>query len=343
MTNVWGIHIPEWIGPDALADDYVCIGWHKVGDLSDFPTEEVAFKSAAKSAISAAYPEKKEGAIPGDAGMLWRFRHEFKAGDIVVYPSKHNRQVNIGRLKGRYSFGTESLEDGSVDEYPNMQDVDWLGNFPRDEFSQSALYEIGSIITIFKVKRHAAEFLAKIEPTSILAEQEDQTEALDDDSFSSQITKDAEVTAQDFVIKRLHTMMDGYDFEEFIAHLMECMGYTVRVTPKSNDGGIDVIAHNDQLGFEPPIIKVQCKRTTNQINETQVRELLGTLVEGEFGLFVTLGAFDRKVRLSERNLSKLRLIDGEQLFDLIVKHYADLSPRYRTLIPLRQIYVPDLA
>ena len=34
--------------------------------------------------------------------------------------------------------------------------------------------------------------------------------------------------------------------------------------------------------------------------------------------------------------------DGEQLFDLIVKHYADLSPRYRTLIPLRQIYVPDI-
>lgn len=48
----------------------------------------------------------------------------YKAGDIVVYPSKHNRQVNIGRLKGRYSFGTEKLEDGSVDEYPNMQDVD---------------------------------------------------------------------------------------------------------------------------------------------------------------------------------------------------------------------------
>lgn len=138
-------------------------------------------------------------------------------------------------------------------------------------------------------------------------------------------------------------MMSGHNFEEFIAHLMEYMGYTVRLTPKSNDGGVDVIAHNDQLGFEPPIIKVQCKQTTNQINEAQVRELLGTLVEGEFGLFVTLGAFDRKVRLSERNLSKLRLIDGEQLVGLVVKHYADLSQRYRTLIPFRQIYVTDLA
>lgn len=117
---------------------------------------------------------------------------------------------------------------------------------------------------------------------------------------------------------------------------------SARVTQKSGDGGIDVIAHNDKLGFEPPIIKVQCKRTTNQIGETQIRELLGTLVEGEYGLFVTLGAYERKARLSERNLSKLRLIDGEQLFELVVKHYAQLSPRYRTMIPLRQIYVPDL-
>jgi len=120
------------------------------------------------------------------------------------------------------------------------------------------------------------------------------------------------------------------------------MGYTVRVTQKSADGGIDVIAHNEKLGFEPPIIKVQCKLITVTINETQVREFLGTLVECEYGLFVTLGAFAPKVRQAERNLSNLRLIDGEQLFDLIVKHYADLSPRYRTMIRLKQIYVPDL-
>ncbi|NDW53654.1 restriction endonuclease [Aliiroseovarius sp. PrR006] len=266
--------------------------------------------------------------------------HEIKAGDYVVYPSKHDRMINIGQFTGETEYAPNI--DGGNDEYPNSRKVRWLGHFPRSDFSQSALYEVGSFLTLFLVKNHAADFLAKADPSQFAEVTDTEETPPDDESVSSTVTRQAEETAQDFVIKRIHSQLSGHEFEHFIAHLLGCMGYTVRVTQKSADGGVDVIAHNDKLGFEPPIIKVQCKRTTNQINETQVRELLGTLVEGEYGLFVTLGAYDRKTRLSERNLSKLRLIDGEQLFELVVKHYGDLSPRYRTMIPLRQIYVPDL-
>ena len=190
-----------------------------------------------------------------------------------------------------------------------MRTVEWLGHFPRGEFSQSTLYEMGAFITLFPVKdESSAELVAKIDPTAQVDAQEEEDASPDDDAVSSSVTRQAEETAQDFIIKRIHERLSGHEFEYFVGHLLECMGYTVRVTQKSADGGVDVIAHNDKLGFEPPIIKVQCERTTNQINETQVRELLGTLVEGEYGLFVPLGAFDRKVRQSERNLSKLRLI-----------------------------------
>ena len=105
---------------------------------------------------------------------------------------------------------------------------------------------------------------------------------------------------------------------------------------------MDVIAHRDKLGFEPPIVKVQCKRTTNQIEEKQVRDLAGTLGDGEFGLFVTLGAYSKPARVFERNKPKVRLIDGEQLVELLLKHYGNLSPRYRTMLPLKQIYIPDI-
>ena len=336
MTVVWGIHMPEEIGAEAIDDGRVTIGWSEVGDLSKLPADRAAIKAA----IAAAYPDKKQGAIPVEAGVIYRFVHGIQPGDYVIYPSKHNRMVNVGRFTGEFVYDGETT--GDDDHKPNSRKVEWLGNFPRSDFSQSALYEIGSFLTLFKVKSHAAEFLAKVDPTVPAATDEDEHLTPDDDSVSSTVTRQAEETAQDFVIKRIHTQLSGHEFEEFIAHLMECMGYTVRVTQKSGDGGVDVIAHNDKLGFEPPIIKVQCKRTTNQINEPQVRELLGTLVEGEYGLFVTLGAYDRKARMSERNLSKLRLIDGEELVELVVKHYSQLSPRYRTMIPLRQIYVPDL-
>ncbi|MCB1355019.1 MAG: restriction endonuclease [Maritimibacter sp.] len=336
MTTVWGIHMPEELGAEAVEKSQVSIGWPEIGDLSKLPPD----REAIKEAIARAYPDKKQGAIPVEAGVIYRFVHEVKAGDYVIYPSKHNRMVNIGKFTGEFLYAVGSEAD--ILNMPNSRAVTWLGHFPRSDFSQSALYEIGSFITLFKVKNYAAEFLAKVDPAYIAPKLEDEDATPDDDSVSSTVTRQAEETAQDFVIKRIYSHLSGHDFESFIAHLLECMGYTVRVTQKSGDGGVDVIAHNDKLGFEPPIIKVQCKRTTNQINETQVRELLGTLVEGEYGLFVTLGAYDRKARLSERNLSKLRLIDGDQLFELVVRHYSQLSPRYRTMIPLRQIYVPDL-
>ncbi|WP_299922034.1 restriction endonuclease, partial [uncultured Pelagimonas sp.] len=115
-----------------------------------------------------------------------------------------------------------------------------------------------------------------------------------------------------------------------------------RVTPKSGDGGVDVIAHMDPLGFQPPIVKVQCKRTTGQTPRPDVDQLLGTLGDGEYGLFVNLGSYARGAVELERNRAKLRLINGEQFVELIFEHYAVLSPRFRAMIPLKQIFVPDL-
>jgi predicted Mrr-cat superfamily restriction endonuclease len=122
-----------------------------------------------------------------------------------------------------------------------------------------------------------------------------------------------------------------------MAHILECTGYTARVTPKSGDGGVDVIAHMDPLGFQPPIVKVQCKRTTSQTPRPDVDQLLGTLGDGEYGLFVNLGSYARGAVELERNRAKLRLINGEQFVELFFEHYASLSPRYRTMIPLKQI------
>ena len=47
-------------------------------------------------------------------------------------------------------------------------------------------------------------------------------------------------------------------FEDFAKHLLERMGYQSRLT-RRNEPSVDLIAHKDQLGIEPPIIKVQVK------------------------------------------------------------------------------------
>ena len=337
--TVWGVHMGSHVSDRPVEGGYVAIGWPAMGDITKLAPNRDAFKDA----LALAYPDKKKGAIPVDAGSMFKFRHEIKKGDFVVYPSKADRMVNIGRFKG-----IAQHHAGDPDEYPTRQLVDWLGQFPRDEFSQSALNEIGSFLTMFRVKRHALEFLSKVDPgvkapsPSALADQDTPEDATDDDTATVAASVQAEANTSDFVIKRLMTQLTGHQFEDFMAHLLECMGYTARVTSKSGDGGVDVIAHMDPLGFQPPIVKVQCKRTTGQTPRPDVDQLLGTLGDGEYGLFVNLGSFARGAIELERNRAKLRLINGEQFVELIFEHYAQLAPRYRAILPLKQIFVPDL-
>jgi len=333
---VWGVHMGAHVSDRPIEGGYVAIGWSEMGDLTQIAPDREAFKDA----VANTYPDKKAGAIPVDAGTMFKFLHMAKAGDFVIYPSKSDRMINIGRFGGKASHHPDDL-----DGYPNQQSVDWLGQFPRGDFSQSALNEIGSFVTMFRVKRHANEFLAKVnlatvqtsvDPTDV------QDDIADDDTATFTAALQAEATTSDFVIKRLMTELSGHQFEEFMAHILECMGYTARVTPMSGDGGVDVIAHMDPFGFQPPIVKVQCKRTTGQTPRPDVDQLLGTLGDGEYGLFVNLGSFARGAVELERNRAKLRLINGEQFVELVLENYANLSPRYRAMIPLKQIFVPDL-
>lgn len=333
---VWGIHMGTHVSDRPIDGGYVGIGWPKMGDLTKIDASRDAFKSK----LLVAYPDKKTGAIPIDAGSMYKFLHQVKPGDIAIYPSKSDRMINIGRFTGQVEY-----HENDPDEYPTRQKVQWLGHFPRSDFSQTALNEIGSFLTLFRVRRHANEFLSRVDLSVNTGEQESgdsQEDIADDDTVTVATAIQAEANTRDFVIKRLMAELSGHQFEEFMAHLLECMGYTARVTPKSGDGGVDVIAHMDPLGFKPPIVKVQCKRTTGQTPRPDVDQLLGTLGDGEYGLFVNLGSFARGAVELERNRAKLRLINGDAFVELILEHYAALSPRYRALIPLKQIFVPDL-
>jgi restriction system protein len=310
--TLWGVHMGVHVGNRPLEGGYVAIGWRELGDLRLIPADREAFKTG----LAQSRRDAKQGAIPVHAGILYRFVHEMQAGDIVVYPSKHDRMINIGRLTGE---GAYIPDDG--DEYPNRRGVRWLGSFPRTDFSQSALNEIGSAVTLFRVRRHADEFLGKIGVSSqaglTIPAPDPVEEPADDDAATVAASRQAEETTGDFVIRRIMSALSGYDFEVVVAHLLECMGYTARVTQRSGDGGVDIIAHMDALGFQPPIVKVQCKRITGQVSRPEVDQLLGTLGEGEYGLFVCLGSFSRGAVELERNRAKLRLIDGEQFVELV--------------------------
>ena len=140
---------------------------------------------------------------------------------------------------------------------------------------------------------------------------------------------------------RLHAKLDPYRFEMFTAGLLQAMGYRAEVTPASGDGG--VIAYRDPLGLEPPIPKVQCKRTLNTIGGPDVQKLMGTLAPGstEVGLSITLDTFTSDTISLARSRHDLRLVNGRQLVDMTFDHYEQLDLEWRRLLPLKRIYVLD--
>ena len=148
---------------------------------------------------------------------------------------------------------------------------------------------------------------------------------------------------RDYVITTLMTKVGHFEFEEFVADLLVAMGYKARVTQKSADGGIDVLAHRDPLGLEPPLIKVQCKHSEASKGAPDVQQLTGTLAPGgsELGLFVTLGSYSKDARALERTRSDLRLVSGDDVVDLIAENYEQLDPKWQRLIQLRRVFVVD--
>ena len=81
-VTFWGIHGGKTGDADTLflKNNYVAIGWSKLGSLNVIPVDREAFKAK----LLECYPEKKPGAIPNNAGQLLRFLHEMKVGDIIV-------------------------------------------------------------------------------------------------------------------------------------------------------------------------------------------------------------------------------------------------------------------
>lgn len=320
---IWGVHMGAEHGSTPIGQGYVAIGWPDLGDLRRLHPTREAFKKAYADGA----PNAKPGHVAVSAGVLFRFAVEMKEGDLIVFPSKPDRMVNIGIVAGPYRHQMDG------DAYPNRRAVNWLKHLPRASFSQSALNEIGSALTLFRISSNGDEFLAALsdqafEPTDI------------DEVSAERVSAQAEESTEDFIVKRLKAAQTPYQFEQFIAHLLGCMGYHARVTQASGDGGVDIIAHKDELGFEPPIIKVQCKQVLTSIGRPEVQQLHGAIERGEHGLFVTLGAFTADARTFERTKPNLRLIDGPTLIELIYAHYERFEPRYQMLLPLKRTYLP---
>jgi restriction system protein len=126
-----------------------------MGDLRSIGDD----REALKAALAEAYPDAKRRAIPVWAGILLRFAFGMRVGDLVVHPCKADSTLSFGRVAGDYRWDPEAPEGNR-----HRRAVEWLETgVPRMLFSESARYELGSSITLFRVRRNAGELRAVVE------------------------------------------------------------------------------------------------------------------------------------------------------------------------------------
>lgn len=123
-------------------------------------------------------------------------------------------------------------------------------------------------------------------------------------------------------------------FERLVVELLVKMGYggslkdAGKAIGKTNDEGIDGTIKEDKLGLD--IIYIQAKRwqAGNAVGRPELHKFVGALAGqgAKKGIFITTSAFTRDaLNYSPRNETKIVLIDGEQLAQLMIDYNLGVS------------------
>ena len=125
------------------------------------------------------------------------------------------------------------------------------------------------------------------------------------------------------------------EFERLVVKLLLKMGYgsgiegAGMVTQASNDGGIDGIIKEDQLGFSHIYIQAKQWALEQTVGKPEIQKFVGALQgqQAQKGLFITTARFSSGAIQYANNLLgvKVVLVDGSALAKLMIKHSVGVS------------------
>ncbi|MCA1958848.1 MAG: restriction endonuclease [Nitrospira sp.] len=122
-------------------------------------------------------------------------------------------------------------------------------------------------------------------------------------------------------------------FERLVIDVLVKMGYggsrkeAGKAIGRSGDEGIDGIINEDRLGLD--VIYIQAKRWKDPIGRPEIQKFVGALQghRANKGIFITTSGFTREAQdyVTKIN-SKIVLIDGEDLSQLMIDHNVGVTP-----------------
>lgn len=123
--------------------------------------------------------------------------------------------------------------------------------------------------------------------------------------------------------KILHEM-DPFAFERLAKRLLrECGFIEVKVTQKTNDGGIDGTGKLKINGIITFNLAFQCKRYKDSVSAKEIRDFRGSIKSDvEKGIFITTSNFTQaaKKEAVEEGKKTIDLVDGDEFIDKLIEY-----------------------
>jgi restriction system protein len=133
------------------------------------------------------------------------------------------------------------------------------------------------------------------------------------------------------ILSKLKSASPGF-FEQLVVELLVRMGYggsrkdAGQAIGKSGDEGIDGIIKEDRLGLDA--IYLQAKKWEQTVSRPEIQKFAGALqgVRAKKGIFITTSDFSKEaIDYAAKIDSKIVLIDGEQLWNLMIDYGIGVS------------------
>jgi restriction system protein len=157
------------------------------------------------------------------------------------------------------------------------------------------------------------------------------SEQTPDEAIEAAVTEMNNTLASD-LLERLKDNSPAF-FEKAVVELILGMGYggsrkeAGKIVGKSGDGGIDGIIKEDKLGLD--VIYIQAKRWEGVVSRPEIQKFVGALQgqRARKGIFITTSRFSKEAESYAENIdTKVILIDGTRLADLMIEHNLGVTP-----------------
>ena len=321
----WAVSIGEGgrYVPQAIEGNYIAVGWNQLGDLQTWERRRDEEQNRLWDEFRAFYREVFPNETPIQsgiqAGQVWNFVIGLRPRDVALVRDPADQCIHIAEVTGNYQH-VQAPHDGCP--YQNRRQVRWIRHIQRRDLPEPLKTSLFSQLTIFSVDKHR-----------------DVIEQLISDGESRPRPVAADVVAA----VRVRLMgMAPHEFQQFVGDILGAVGFVAAVNQIGPDGGVDVIGTLNAENLAEITLHVQVKRIAGNTGIREVLQLRGTLGEQEHGAFVTLASFTKAARQEAEapGRKRIRLIDGDSLVELVLKHYDELSDRHRQLLGVERREIP---